>query len=128
VAAKDFLQFKNWVVVGDVLNESKYASKIRKELLAYGYRAAGVHPKGGGDVCAKLADVDYTAEVIDLCINPKAGLDYMHEAAKLGIKKVLIQPGAASPEILDYCRDNGIEGVEGCALVLLSLHGKNNQL
>jgi len=42
------------------------------------------------------------------------------QAKELGIDKVLIQPGAETIEILDYCRENGITAIEGCALVELS--------
>ncbi|MCL1851987.1 MAG: CoA-binding protein [Peptococcaceae bacterium] len=125
---KDFVPFKNWVVVGDVLNESKSAARILRKLHENGYQVAGVHPRGGGNgsdsgqgtVCVKLADAGFKIDVIDLCINPGAGLDYIKEAAALGVDKVLIQPGAASQEILDFCQGNGITAVEGCAMVMLS--------
>ncbi|MCS4465479.1 CoA-binding protein [Clostridium botulinum] len=41
-------------------------------------------------------------EVLDLCINPIKGLDIVKEASKLGINKILIQPGAESNEIINF--------------------------
>ncbi|MCL1790236.1 MAG: CoA-binding protein [Peptococcaceae bacterium] len=120
MTTKDFFPLKNWVVVGDVLNESKFAAKIRGKLTENGYQVTGVHPKGGEGIVTKLAEVAYRIDVIDLCISPVTGLDYLKEAAGLGIDKVLIQPGAGSKEILDFCLEKGIHAVEGCALVMLS--------
>ncbi|MCJ7689967.1 MAG: CoA-binding protein, partial [Clostridiaceae bacterium] len=61
----------------------------------------------------------YKIEVLDLCINPNKGIKIIQEAHELKIDKILIQPGADSTEILNFCRDNGIEAIEGCALVEL---------
>ena len=105
--AKDFLDFKNWCVVGDVGNEKKYAYRILNKLKENGYNAFGVSLKDG-------------EKVIDLCINPIKGIGFIKEAKTLGINKVLIQPGAESEEILNFCKENGICAIEGCSLVELS--------
>ncbi|MGL4570671.1 MAG: CoA-binding protein [Clostridium sp.] len=117
---KDIIDFKNWVVIGDVTNERKYAQKILNKFKSKGYNATGVHPKGSDSVYRTLKNVPYKIDAIDLCINSKVGLEFIKEAHELNIKHVLIQPGAESDAILDYCKENGIEAVEGCALVKLS--------
>ncbi|WP_040214715.1 CoA-binding protein [Clostridium polynesiense] len=118
--ASEFLNYMNWVVVGDVLNPEKYAHKILKNLESSGYKVSGVHPKSEGNEAYKsLGDVPYDIEILDLCINPKAGINIIKEAKEIGVKNVLIQPGAESEEILEYCRENSINAVEGCALVEL---------
>ena len=43
--AKDFLDFKNWCVVGDVGNEKKYAYRILNKLKENGYNSFGVSLK-----------------------------------------------------------------------------------
>ena len=67
-----------------------------------------------------LSDIPYKVEVLDLCINPYKGIKIIKEAHGLKIDKILIQPGAESPEILDFCKVNGMQAIEGCALVELS--------
>ncbi|WP_238886524.1 CoA-binding protein [Clostridium sp. YIM B02551] len=116
--ATELLNFKNWVVVGDVTNESKYAAKILKKLKSRGFNVEGVHPKGEG-IYKTLKEVPYKIDVIDLCINPISGIKFIEEAKTLNIKYILIQPGAESREILDYCKENDIVAIEGCALVAL---------
>lgn len=119
--AHELLNYKNWVVVGDVANPQKYAYRIFSSLKAAGFNAEGVNPRARQeDILKRLKDVDYNIDVIDLCINPAVGIAVMKEAASMKIDKVLIQPGAESDEILDYCREAGITAIEGCALVELS--------
>ena len=43
--AGELLNFKNWVVVGDVLNSNKYAFKILNSLKGAGFNVVGVNPK-----------------------------------------------------------------------------------
>lgn len=119
--ANQFLDYKNWVVVGDVLNPSKYAYKILNSLKKDGFNAVGVNPSIENEgVYINLSDIPYKVEVLDLCINPYKGIKIIHEAHELKIDKVLIQPGAESPEIINFCKSNGIQAIEGCALVELS--------
>lgn len=118
---KELFKFNRWAVVGDVLNSGKYAYRILNTLKANGYEVVGVNPRDTSGKCHKsLKDVETNIEVIDLCINPSLGIEIVKEAKEIGISNILIQPGAASDEILQYCKDAGITAIEGCALVELS--------
>lgn len=116
---KEMMEMKNWVVVGDVVNKSKFAHKIMKALESENYIVAGVSIKNGENIYKSLKDVPFEIKVIDLCVNPKFGINYIKEAKELGIKYILIQPGAESDEIINYCKENDIYAVENCALVQL---------
>lgn len=116
---KELIKLNNWIVIGDTANESKYAHKILKKFNEKGCTVSGVHPKGGEGVYKTIKEVPHNIDAIDLCINPKLGIEYLKEAKILGIKNVLIQPGAESEEILNYCKENGINAIENCALVQL---------
>lgn len=117
--AYEMIKMKNWVVIGSVNNSEKYAHRILKTFKEHGYTVAGVNPRGGEDTYKKLKEVPFKIDAIDLCINSIQGLEYVKEAKELGIKYVLIQPGAESREIGQFCKENGIEAVKGCALVEL---------
>lgn len=121
--ASELLNYKNWVVVGDVLNSSKYACRITNALKNANFNVSGVNPRdNSGEVYSTLEEVPYKIDVLDLCINPISGLKVIEEGANLGINKVLIQPGAESDEILSLCKDKSIIAIEGCALVELSYY------
>ncbi|MEY8000769.1 CoA-binding protein [Clostridium sp. Mt-5] len=119
--ASNLLYYKNWAVIGNVSKEGKYAFKILNSLKAAGFNVVGVNPRDiAGSIYDSLEKVLPKVHVLDLCINPAVGIDIVKAANKLGIDKILIQPGAESQEILDFCNNNGIDAVEGCALVELS--------
>lgn len=121
MTAHELLNFKNWVVVGDVSNPSKYAFRIINALKEAGFKTEGVKPNDkSGELYKSLKEVPYKIDVIDLCINPALGINIVKEAKELNIDKVLIQPGAESEEIIKYCSSNNITAIEGCALVELS--------
>lgn len=121
--AQELLNYKNWVVAGDVLNPSKYAHRILNSLKQSGFNTEGVKPNDkSGELFKSLKEVPYSIDVIDLCINSALGINIVKEASELKINKVLIQPGAESEEILEYCRNNNITAIEGCALVELSYY------
>lgn len=116
---KALINEKNWVVIGDVTNTSKYAYKILEKFKVKGYLVSGVHPKGGDGIYKTLKEVPYKIDAIDLCVNPKLGLEFIKEAKAMGISKILIQPGAESQDIISYCEENNIIAIQGCALVSL---------
>lgn len=119
--ARALLNYENWVVVGDVLNSTKYAYKILSSLKESNFNVSGVNPRdNSGNVYKDLKEVPYKIDVIDLCINPITGLKIVESAIELGINKILIQPGAESNDILMLCREKGISAIEGCALIELS--------
>ncbi|MDQ0149960.1 CoA-binding protein [Eubacterium multiforme] len=119
MSIKDMISCKNWVVIGDVTNKDKYAYKILQKFKLKGCLVSGVSLKKLDGVYNSLKDVPYKIDAIDLCINPIVGFDFIKEANELNIKNILIQPGAESDEILDYCKENNINAVQGCALVQL---------
>ena len=117
---KEMMKLKNWVVIGDVVTEGKYANKILNRFKDKGYLVSGVSHKEGREVYDSLYRVPHAIDAIDLCVNPKHGINYLKEALELGIKNVLIQPGAESEEILGFCKENNINVIENCALVQLA--------
>jgi len=108
---KEVMDQKKFVIVGDTLNEEKYAHKIKRKMIKNGYEVSSV-----GKELDSINDVEGDIDVIDLCINPVKGLALMKECNK-GFKTVVIQPGAESPELTDYFKKNDIPYLEGCLLV-----------
>ncbi|MEY8763246.1 MULTISPECIES: CoA-binding protein [Clostridium] len=127
--ASNFLYYKNWAVAGNVSTEGKYAFKILNSLKNSGFNVVGINPKNITE-----SDFEYmkktlsNVHVLDLCINPGRGIDIVKAARVAGVDKVLVQPGAESREILDFCNDNGMDVICGCALVELSKRYGNQSI
>ena len=108
---QEIMAQKTFVVVGDTLNENKYAYLIKKELLEKGYTVYAV-----GKELQSLNEIEEDIDVIDLCINPIKGLKLLKECKK-SFKMMIIQPGAANEELLAYLNEQNLPYVEGCVLV-----------
>ena len=119
--ASEFLNYKNWVVIGDVINPSKYAFRILTALKEADFNVVGVNPSEiDNSVYKSLEEVPYKIDVLDLCMNPHKAIKILQGVEMLKINKVLIQPGAESDEIINFCKKAGMAVIEGCALVELS--------
>ena len=108
---EDFMEKKDWVVLGNTLDPEKYACRIKNALLESGCRVSAV-----GKELPSLDSVEGDIGVLDLCIHPVKGLEHLRGTRKR-IGAVLIQPGASSDEIKALLDERNIPWLEGCALV-----------
>lgn len=106
---KEIMNYKNFCVIGDTLNEEKYAYKIKNELLKNNYNVTTFYKDGSLNNIKDL-------EVVNLVINPVLGLKFIIECSK-EIKAVLIQPGADSLELIQYLENKKIPYLKGCSLI-----------
>ncbi len=113
---QEVMQQKVFAVLGDTLNEGKYACKIKNRLIENDYTVYGV-----GKELSSLNEIGENVDIIDLCINPVKGLELIKECEK-PFKCIVIQPGAESDELCAYLRENNLPYIEGCLLVGLSLY------
>jgi uncharacterized protein len=113
---KEVMCQQNFAVVGDTLNEEKYACKIKCGLTEHRYKVFCV-----GKELSSINDIEEEIDIIDLCINPIKGLALMKECKK-PFKCVVIQPGAESTELINYLTANNLPYIEGCLLVGLRMY------
>lgn len=113
---KQVMEYNNIVVVGNTINEDKYAYKIKQALLSKGYNVQSV-----GKELQSINDVNFDIDVLDLCINPNLGISLLKENKK-EVKIVVIQPGAESLEIIQFLQENNIQYIEACLLLGISLY------
>ncbi len=117
---KEIMQFQSFAVVGNTMDKEKYAYKIKAGLQEKGYKAYGVWKE-----YEAIDAIEEEIDVIDLCINPKWGLKYIKECNK-PFKCIVIQPGAGNEELITYLQKEKLPYIEGCILVGLRLHAKEN--
>ena len=110
------MQQQSFVIVGDTLNEEKYAYKIKHAMLAHGYTVQCV-----GKELISINDASGEIDIVDLCIHPDKGLKILREC-KNPFKGIVIQPGASNESLLQYLKDNKIPYIDGCLLVGLKLY------
>lgn len=106
----EVMKQKSFVIVGDTLNEEKFAYKIKEAMLSKGYEVQAV-----GKELKSINETEGSIDVIDLCINPVKGLQLLKENEKT-FKSVVIQPGAGSEELENYLEEKGIPYINDCLL------------
>lgn len=112
---KEVMKQKSFVIVGDTLNENKFAYKIKEAMKDNGYDVQCV-----GKELDAINDVSGDIDVIDLCIRADKGLELI-KASDKPFKSIVIQPGASSPELVEYLEKNEIPYIDGCLLVGLEM-------
>ena len=76
----------------------------------------------------KVADVEVETEkkdfpsvdTVTLSLNPRAQEEYYDYILSLHPKRIIFNPGAENPVLEKLAKDNGIQPLEACTLVLLS--------
>lgn len=116
--AREALSKKKWAVVGDVSNKAKFAYSISEKLKEKKHVVYEVDPRGCPDpsVFKSLKDLPEKVEVVNLVVSPDKGINVVKEMEELGLDCLFIQPGAASQEILDFCKDKDIDVIRSCVL------------
>lgn len=77
-----------------------------------------------GKELASLNEIPGDLDIIDLCIHPAKGIKLLQECKK-PFRCIVIQPGAESPEILQYLQEQNLPYIEGCLLVGMRLYPRN---
>lgn len=104
---QEIMQQHTFAVLGDTLNEEKYAYKIKHALLEKGYTVYAV-----GKELTSINDIPDDIDIIDLCIHPVKGLKLLQECKK-NFKCIVIQPGASDEALLSYLNENNMPYIDG---------------
>ena len=112
---------QTFAVVGNTLNQEKYAAKIKEGLLSQGYTVYAV-----GAELPSLNNIPEDIDIIDLCIRPDRGLALLQENRK-PFRCIVLQPGADSPELLRWLEEQHLPYIHGCLLVGMRLYPRKKQ-
>lgn len=104
---------KRIAVIGATDNPDKYGCKVYRKLKKLGFTVYVTNPRkeriDGDTVYHDPDDISDEIDALSMIVPPVAGLKAVEKAQKKNIKVVWCQPGAESPEIITYCRGNGID-------------------
>ncbi len=112
------------LIIGASTNPDRYAHRAALKLLQHGHdiellglRAGTVagHPILTGE--PDLADID----TVTLYVGPAHSGQYLDYLKKIRPRRVIFNPGAENPALAADLQAEGIEPVEACTLVMLSV-------
>jgi uncharacterized protein len=115
---------KKTLVLGASSNEERYSHMAVTKLLAHRYEAVPLGIKPG-----KIGDVDILTErkfypdihTVSLYVGPNNQKEWFDYVLSLKPQRIIFNPGTENPEFKKLAEENGIEALEACTLVLLSI-------
>lgn len=115
---------KKTVILGATPNSGRYAWLAATRLAQHGHEIVPIGIKDG-----RIAGVDILkgqpaikgVDTITLYLNAGRQREYYDYILSLHPKRIIFNPGAENPELAKLATDHGIETVEGCTLVMLSI-------
>lgn len=120
----DLLSQKTLALVGASRNGAGFGNAIRKELAGKGYTIMLVHPEAetiDGVPCARsLKDIAPKVGGVILVTPPASTSALVREAAEAGIRRIWMQQGAASPEAIQFCEQQGLAAVHGECILMFA--------
>lgn len=110
-------------VLGASPNPERYANKAIRLLLAHGHEVLPVNPAQktieGLPVAPTLAAIAGPIDTVTVYVGPQHSAALIPDLVLARPRRVIVNPGAESPEIATALAAAGIPLVEACTLVML---------
>lgn len=119
---EEFLQHENWAVIGVSNNPEKYGTKVYFQLKKAGYKVYAINPKldqFDGETCyPTLSSLPLVPDAVSVIVPPQVTEQIIDECAKLGIRRIWMQPGSESNTSIKKGDDHGLELIYNqCVLI-----------
>lgn len=114
---------KKTVVLGASDNPARYSYLALRKLQAYHHPIVAIGKKIGkvGDVDIQTDHMPVEAvDTVTLYLNPHNQREYYDYILELKPNRIIFNPGTENEDLIKRAKENGIEPVLGCTLVMLS--------
>lgn len=115
---------KKTLVLGATPNPDRYAYLATVKLRSHGYEVVPVGIKKGmiGDLeIVNGRPLPGDIDTVTLYLGPERQQEYYDYILSLKPKRIIFNPGTENDELAALAEANGIETVEACTLVMLSI-------
>ncbi len=116
---------KKTVVLGASTHTYRYANMAVRRLLAHGHEVVPIGIDEGSieghEIIIGQPSLD-DVDTVTIYLNPTNQREYYPYIISLKPKRIIFNPGAENPELVQLAHENGIETEEACTLVLLSIN------
>ena len=114
---------KKTIVLGASDNPARYSYLAVEKLNRYGHPVIAIGRKESKIGNTKIMVHESPEDLVDtitLYLIPVAQKEYYSYILSLKPKRIIFNPGTENDELSSMARENGIEALEACTLVLLS--------
>jgi predicted CoA-binding protein len=115
---------KKTLIIGASENPERYANMAAHRLIAKGHPIVNIGKKTGTVAGLPIhTEKKYFADIhtVALYINPTHQQEWYDYILQLKPKRLIFNPGTENPELAQLASQQGIEVIEACTLVLLSI-------
>lgn len=115
---------KKTLIIGASENPERYANKAFYSLIHHGYEVVLVGNKEGkieSQTIQKGMPIFKDIDSVTLYVNPKNQEAYYDYILSLKPKRIIFNPGTENPILEKKAQQQGIQTMEACTLVLLSI-------
>ncbi len=116
---------KKTLIIGATPNADRYAYKAAHKLVAYGHPIINVGVKKGevaNQPIEKPSQIHSDINTITLYLNPTNQRELYQYILDTNPKRIIFNPGTENQELVKKAEAKGIETLEACTLVLLSIN------
>lgn len=114
---------KKTLVLGASDNPSRYSYLAMNRLKAHDHPVVAVGRKESevaGITISKSPVEEKDVDTVTLYLNPTHQKEYYNYILGLKPKRIIFNPGTENPELMKLAREQGIEPVVACTLVMLA--------
>jgi hypothetical protein len=123
-AMREFLAQPALAVVGLSRGGRKFGNLAYRDLKKKGYRLYAVHPRAdvleGDAVFRDLHSLPEPVGGVLIVVPPEQAQAVVEQAGAAGIRRVWLQQGAESPEVLRRCRELGLQTIHGECILMFA--------
>lgn len=115
---------KKTLVIGASTNPLRYSNMAIRELKNHGHEVFAL-AKRAGEVAGVPIQTDFPSKelihTVTLYVGPQHQPEYYQQVIDLMPERVIFNPGTENFEFAEILESKGIETIEGCTLVMLSI-------
>ena len=114
---------KKTVILGASANPSRYSYLALRKLTAHQHPVVAIGKRKGkvGDIEIETDHIPIEGtDTITLYLNPQNQKEYYDYIFSLNPRRIIFNPGTENEELMKRLKENNIEPVIGCTLVMLS--------
>ena len=115
---------ENVAIIGATHKTERYAYQCMQKLESNGHNVllvgVGKADIEGRVVHSRLKDIKESVDTVTMYINPTRQEDVISDILVIKPKRVIFNPGTENSDVYSTLKENGIEIIEACTLVMLS--------
>ena len=114
---------KKTLVLGASANPARYSYLAIQRLRAYDHPVVAIGKKQGQVAGVEILKDHVTEQDVDtitLYLNPRNQVEYYDYILSLHPNRIIFNPGTENDELIRRARENNIQPVIGCTLVMLA--------